>query len=84
MAGYLRQEVAAQQEESKKHYVSPIYIAMDFAMLGEKDRAFEWLDKAYEDRSGWLLELKFDPEWDNLRGDPRFAALTARVGFPNT
>jgi hypothetical protein len=52
---------------------------MDFAMLGEKDRAFEWLEKAYEDRSGWLLELKLDPEWDNLRGDPRFDELRKRI-----
>ena len=55
---------------------------MDYALLGEKDQAFEWLNRAYDERSGWLLELKFDPVWDNLRADPRFADLTGRVGLP--
>jgi DNA-binding winged helix-turn-helix (wHTH) protein/TolB-like protein len=84
MKGYLRQEIAALGEDSKSHYVSPIFVAMDYALLDEKDQAFAWLDKAYEERSGWLLELKFDPVWDNLRADPRFASLLARVGLPNT
>jgi DNA-binding winged helix-turn-helix (wHTH) protein/TolB-like protein/TPR repeat protein len=84
MSGYLRQEIALLEEDSKSHYVSPIFVAMDYALLDEKDQAFEWLDKAYEERSGWLLELKLDPVWDNLRADPRFASLLARVGLPNS
>ena len=84
MKGYVRQEIAVLEEDSKSHYVSPIFVAMDYALLDEKDHAFEWLDKAYAERSGWLLELKFDPVWDNLRADPRFASLLARVGLPNT
>lgn len=83
MAGYLRQEAVSLEEESKRRYVSPVFVAMDFALLGEKERAFEWLDKAYEERSGWLLELKFDPVWDNLRADPRFNGLLARVSLPD-
>ncbi|MDT5261455.1 MAG: eukaryotic-like serine/threonine-protein kinase, partial [Acidobacteriota bacterium] len=82
MSGYLRQEIAALGEDSKSRYVSPVFVAMDYALLGEKDHAFEWLDKAYDERSGWLLELRFDPVWDNLRADPRFADLLRRMGIP--
>jgi len=77
--GYLRQEIAGLQEDAKRHYVSPIFVAMDYAVLGEKDQAFAWLDKAYAERSGWLLELKFEPAWDNLRTDSRFQAQIGRV-----
>jgi len=55
---------------------------MDYSSLHEKNRAFEWLEKAYQERSGWLLELKIDPVWDPLRSDPRFQDLMRRVGIP--
>ncbi len=47
--------------------------------LGEKDRAFEWLEKAYEERSDLLVYLKVEPRLDSLRGDPRFADLLRRM-----
>jgi tetratricopeptide (TPR) repeat protein len=82
LQGYLRQEIAMLEEQSKRHYVSPIFIAMDFALLDERDQAFAWLDKAYEERSSWLLELKLDPVWDNLRTDARFQEQVRRIGLP--
>jgi hypothetical protein len=49
--------------------------------LGENDQAFEWLQKACEERSSWLIWLKVDPRLDSLRTDPRFMDLVRRVGF---
>ena len=53
--------------------------ALIFATLGEKDKTFEWLEKAYADRSPGLLALK---RWgfDKVRSDPRYADLLRRVG----
>jgi tetratricopeptide (TPR) repeat protein len=52
-----------------------------FTQLGEKDRAFEWLEKVYQDHSFWLPFLKVHPHLDPLRSDPRFADLMRRVGL---
>ena len=66
---------------SEKAYVSPLDIAMIYSSMGEKDRAFEWLEKAYAERSCWLYELNADPDWEPLRDDPRFHDLVKRVGL---
>jgi serine/threonine-protein kinase len=65
---------------SKKRYVSPDQIAMIYANLGEKDRAFEYLEKAYEARSG-MCAMLFTPSYDGIRTDPRFAALLKKMAF---
>jgi hypothetical protein len=49
--------------------------------MGEKDQAFEWLDKAYEERSPWLIHLRVDPRFETLHSDPRFTNLVRRVGL---
>ena len=69
--------------KSKSGYVSPYMIATIYAGLGDKDRAFEFLEKAYQERC-WDIawSLKADLRIDNLRSDPRFQALLRRVGFP--
>jgi hypothetical protein len=48
----------------------------------ERDQAFEWFEKVYEDREPSLLWLKVAPDCDNLRSDPRFTDLLRRVNFP--
>ena len=62
-----------------KRYVSAYYIAMLHAGLNETDEAFQWLEKAYEDRDWWLLWLRVEPFLDGLRTDPRFQNLLRRV-----
>ena len=57
----------------------PSSIAALHVLLGEKDEAFRWLDKAIEDRSPFLIALNADPQWDSIRSDPRFAAVVARI-----
>lgn len=79
--GYLRKRIELLKQQSKEHYISPYFIAMDYAMLGEKDLAFEWLEKAFQERSSWLVELRVDPLWDPLRPDPRYKDLLHRMGF---
>ena len=68
---------------SKQHYVSPYEIAVIYAGLAEKDKAFEQLEKALQERSVWLihLNLRVDPRLSTLRSDPRFADLVRRVGL---
>ncbi|NLP10778.1 tetratricopeptide repeat protein [bacterium] len=81
MRGVYRWWLERSKEKSKQGYVRPIYFAWDYAALGEKDQAFAWLEKAYQERSSGLLFLKVDPSFDNLRSDPRFTALLKKVGL---
>ena len=68
------------KEGSKRENVSPYYIAGMHAGLGEKEQAFEWLEKAYEEREIGLV--KVDPRLDPLRSDPRFQDFLRRMNFP--
>ncbi len=67
--------------EARRSYVSSYHVALLYAGLGEKDRAFDWLDKAAVERSGLLIYLNMDPRLDNLRSDQRFQGLLRRVGL---
>ena len=62
-------------------YVSPIGIARVYSALGERDLAFQWLERAFEEREAQLINLMTDPLLDNLRPDPRFSDLKNRIGF---
>jgi serine/threonine protein kinase/Flp pilus assembly protein TadD len=66
---------------SRERYVSPYFIAEVYRGLGEIDLTFEWLNKAYDDRSDWLVWLGVEPSLDGLRSDPRFTDLMRRVGL---
>ena len=68
--------------QSAHRYVSAYSIADMYARLGEKDRAFEFLEKAYRDRSAELIDLKVEPVFDFLHSDPRYADLLRRIGLP--
>ena len=67
---------------STRQYVSPFYVALIFSGLGQNEKALDWLDKAYQDRSNPLIFLKVDPELDPLRSSSRFQNLQRRVGLP--
>jgi eukaryotic-like serine/threonine-protein kinase len=70
------------KERSKQRYVSPYLIATIYAGLGDKDQTFEWLQKAYEDRSFRLTFIAVQPEFDNIRPDPRYADLLRKLNLP--
>jgi tetratricopeptide (TPR) repeat protein len=67
--------------ESRERYVSPMMPALIAIGLGEKDEAFVWLEKGYEDRAQMMSELRAEPAFDPLRADPRFGDLLQRVGL---
>jgi Flp pilus assembly protein TadD len=68
-------------EVARERYVPPYAIALVHAGLGERDAAFQWLDRAYAARDVHLIFLTVDPKWDEYRQDSRFAQLVARCGF---
>jgi len=71
----------AMAERSKRQYQSPIYIAVLYGQLGDNDKAFEWLEKAYKERSSSIFSIKVNPRFIPLRSDPRFASLLIRMGL---
>lgn len=60
---------------------SPYIVAICYALLGEKDTAFQWLQKAADQQQSDLASIKIEPSFDVLRNDPRFAELLRRVGL---
>ena len=73
--------LAELHEQSKRKYVSPYGIAIGYTALGEQDQVFEWLEKAFAERAGWLVLLKVEPRFDSLRADHRFTDLVQRIGL---
>ncbi|MDT5059729.1 MAG: eukaryotic-like serine/threonine-protein kinase [Acidobacteriota bacterium] len=73
--------LAEMKELAERRHVSSYHFAIIHAALGERDEAFEWLEKTYEARSEALVWLKVDPRLDTLRTDPRFIDLQRRVGL---
>ena len=57
-------------------------IAAVYAGLGEKDKAFEWLEKDFQTRNGKLAEIRWTLTLEPLRDDPRFKDLLKRMGLP--
>jgi tetratricopeptide (TPR) repeat protein len=67
---------------AKRRYVDPGFIAFDYAVIGDKERAFAWLEKAYAEKAGSLQYLKTAHPLDALRSDPRYIDLLKRMGLP--
>jgi hypothetical protein len=77
------QKVIERLKDASVHeYVAPYNIAVVYAGLGEKDEAFEWLNRAYQERSYLITYLMVDERLDKLHSDPRFDELVRRVGLP--
>jgi hypothetical protein len=69
------------KELAQERYVSSYYFAMIHLGLNETDQAFACLERAYEERSGFMAFIKVEPLLDPLRSDPRFADLERRIGL---
>jgi tetratricopeptide (TPR) repeat protein len=67
---------------AKQRYVASYFFAGIHIGLGEDDPAMEYLEKAYEEHSHWLIYLHIDPSMDGLRLNPRFQELLQRIGLP--
>jgi TolB-like protein/DNA-binding winged helix-turn-helix (wHTH) protein/Flp pilus assembly protein TadD len=77
--GQAQQILQELRRDSAKRYVSPFAFALIYTGLGEKEQAFDWLEKAYQHRDPSLSTIRGDPRLDPLRGDPRFQDLLRRV-----
>jgi adenylate cyclase len=75
-----RSILARLDDEAARRYVDATTIATVHAALGELDRAFEWLERAFDDRSARLSFIRMLPEFEPLRGDARYAAFISRLG----
>jgi len=76
-----RKTVTSLKELSKSRFVSAYRVAQTYTGLEDKEQAFEWLERAFEERTLRADFMKVDPWFDNLRGDPRFASLMRRAGL---
>jgi serine/threonine protein kinase/tetratricopeptide (TPR) repeat protein len=70
------------QTQSKSVYIAPSMFARVYIGLGDKEQAFAWLERGYQQHDFWLTFLKGEPMYDTLRSDPRFQELVRRIGFP--
>lgn len=71
------------EQLSKRKYVSPYFIAVIYAGLGERNQMFAWLEKAYQERHPYMTLIGVEPVFDPVRSDPRFVELVRRVGLPS-
>lgn len=72
------------EERSKNTYVPAYLVARVHLGFGDNDRVFEWLNKACDERYGYLAYLNVDPMFDSVRSDARFADLVRRVGLTSS
>lgn len=70
------------QQIRAQRYLPAYYTAIVYAGLGEKEEAFTWLEKAYEERNGPLAMLNNDKTVGSLRSDARYTDLVTRIGLP--
>ena len=66
---------------NKREHVSPFFIALVYTGLNDKEKALEWLQKAYEEKSGSVRYLKMEPRLQNLRNEPRYVELMKKIGL---
>jgi len=69
---------------SHTRYVNPFEVGLIYIGLGHSDEAFQWLNRAYEERSDLFVYLRVDPRLDPVRSDLRFQEMVRRMNFPET
>jgi serine/threonine-protein kinase len=77
-----RDSLAELKGLASHRFVTAYSVALVHAGLGDDESAFEWLNRAFDERSNWLIWLRLDPRWKRLRSDARFEELVERIGFP--
>jgi TolB-like protein/Tfp pilus assembly protein PilF len=80
--GYWQKRLEFTKKRATEAYFPPSVVALVCARAGDKNQAFEWLEKAYQDRDESLRLLRVVPGFDSLRSDPRYADLLRRIGLP--
>ncbi|MGI9064863.1 MAG: winged helix-turn-helix domain-containing tetratricopeptide repeat protein [Pyrinomonadaceae bacterium] len=79
--GFWKKQIEQFKEAARPEGETNRYFAMIYSRLGEKNKSLLYLEKMFQERNGFLIYLKVDPAYDNLRGDPRFTVLLRRVGL---
>ena len=80
--GYWKRTLENYRESAKLHYVQPLLVAEACARVGDKECAFQWLEKGFQERDDLMINLKVEPVFDGLHSDRRFQDLVRRVGIP--
>ena len=80
--GYWKRTLENYRESAKLHYVPPVLVAEACVRVSDKECAFEWLEKGFEERDDMMINLKIEPVLDSLHSDPRFQDLVHRVEIP--
>ncbi|MGZ7040549.1 MAG: winged helix-turn-helix domain-containing tetratricopeptide repeat protein [Thermoanaerobaculia bacterium] len=75
-------KVMSNEQQQRGRLDLSVSIASAYAMAGERDQAFLWLEKAYERRVSRLTNINVEPKFDSIRDDPRFDDLLRRIGLP--
>jgi len=70
------------KNESQKEYISPNEFARYYGLMGDRDHAFEWLEKGYAERSGRMEYLKVEEYLEPFHSDPRYIDMLKRMGLP--
>src|SRR2546422_7162436 len=73
--------VAELEARARERYVTPVALCIAHLGLKNVDHVFDWLDRAYEDRRGWLTYMKVDPIFDAVRDEPRYAVFLKRMNL---
>ena len=82
LSAYFRKENELRQKRlAEGKYQSPLNIALNYAFAGDDSEALDWLERAVDEHTPWLPELKIDPMWDAVRSQPRFVALLKKIGL---
>jgi hypothetical protein len=71
------------KKREANEFIWPMGLAFAYAHLGEQDTALDYLERAYEERVGWMCLIGREPALDVLRGTPRFQALLRKIGPPS-
>jgi len=82
LSAYFRKENELRQKRlAQGKYQSPLNIALNYAFAGDDSEALDWLERAVDEHTPWLPEMKIDPMWDAVRSQPRFVALLKKIGL---
>jgi TolB-like protein len=82
LSAYFRKENELRQKRlAEGKYQSPLNIALNYAFAGADSEALDWLERAVDEHTPWLPEMKIDPMWDAVRSQPRFIALLKKIGL---
>jgi hypothetical protein len=80
--GYWKRTLENYKESAKSQYVPSVMVAEACVRVGDKECAFQWLEKGFEERDDLMINLKVEPIFDAIRPDPRYQDLVHRVGIP--